>query len=178
MLLNVSYYQVTGRRSDGGNLFAGAPQVPLRCLSCMDRKRALLALSPLCLLNLEEVGWRVDVLSELSALVSAVSLSRCQWHSISRELNSCPASRPSPQLNFVGCGGRQVNLLCAENNRLSVWLSLLISKEVLGQISGVLDLDKTPFQSFYSQIKVRCNIITLGVVPKVSTLYLTSTVFY
>lgn len=41
------------------------------------------------------------VLSELSALISAVSLKWCQLYSISSKMNSCPAWRPSQRLNFA-----------------------------------------------------------------------------
>lgn len=40
-------------------------------------------------------------LSELSALVVAVSLKWCQSHSINSQMNSSPASRPSQQLNLL-----------------------------------------------------------------------------
>lgn len=78
----------------------------------------------------------VGVLSELSALISAVSLKWCQWHSISSKMNSCPAWRPSQQLNFVGHGGLQVNLYVQEQrtNSCPFFFSQMVCKAVLGQI--------------------------------------------
>lgn len=58
--------KVTG--SDEGNLFAGEPVVPAVVISCFDQPRAL---STRCT-GLSEVA--LLLLSELSALVSAVSL--------------------------------------------------------------------------------------------------------